>query len=97
MDRVIFSDKYRLMIYFVHATIDIYRETIPRRDYKTVESFVRENLEVVDRVNQEAFNVFAYELSGLQLAKGIASWLSTPQNVFETEAYKLPLNTMINE
>jgi hypothetical protein len=72
------SEKYRLMIYFALGTIHFYRSDISNRDI------------LFKRVSEEAINMFNYELSLHQFEIAYGIYLSDPQSIANTEAYKYP-------
>ncbi len=81
------------MIYFVHATLHIYAKDTKINKGGTLGEFAKNNPELIKRVEQEAINIFGYELSSNQIGAGIGSYLTSvlnPSSVFETEAYALP-------
>jgi len=86
------SEKYRLMIYFVTATLFIYQGDMEwNENIKSPDDFAKANPEHTKRVFEEAKNVFSYELSYNQLMIGIKVYMKTrmsPQKVYETEAYQ---------
>lgn len=90
------SIKYRVMCYFVHATIHMYSKpgVIVCDRNTTVEQFRRNNQKILTRVFEEGLSIMNYELSHEQMNKGIASYLVSkykPQSVFTSEVYKKEL------
>lgn len=86
------SAQYRLMIYFVVATILFYEKDVIIIEGETAGKFADRNKAVIDRVNEEAMNIFKYELSDDQIGKGILAYLGAkvkPQSVIDTKAYEL--------
>lgn len=83
------SEQYRLMIYFVVATLRFYRDDVKEKDYLSIEEFRKENLELWDRVGEEAKNTFEYELSWEQMSRGIEAYLCKSLSVKSSEAYVL--------
>lgn len=87
------SKIYRLMIYFVFATICIYEESITYTGRKmTGGEFYDKNKSVIDRVREEAINLFSYDLSESQIGSGVLTYLTwkvNPQKVENTEAFIL--------
>ena len=78
------------MIYFVHATIDMYNKNIIARHSFGVEDFMEANRALIQRVGIEAKNIFDYELSHRQMCIGVSSYLTTlkkPQDVMKTRPY----------
>ncbi len=81
------SPTYRLMIYFAVATLHFYRDSIISiESWETLGTFAERNRAVLDRVGQEARNLFGYELSHLQIGKAIAAYVAHGQNVEGTKA-----------
>lgn len=86
------SVKYRLMSYFVHATIHMYSayNGIRCSHDMTVADFRRYNEKLVKRVFNEGLSIMQYELSYEQMNKGIASYIVSeykPQSVYTSELY----------
>ncbi len=76
------SPQYRLMIYFIVATMHLYREdVIPLGENETLGSFAKKNRKVIDRVAQEGRNLFGYEISHEQVGKAIEAYLAPGQSV----------------
>ena len=83
---------YRLMCYFVHATICMYEKDCDSNDSMSVKEFRGKNEKIIERVFDEGLNIMNYELSHEQMSRGIASYLSSkykPQYLETSEAYCL--------
>ena len=89
------SKNYRAMIYFAVATFFFYSKDIICDENTNIESFRKDNPELVKRIFDETLSVMEYELSWNQVDTAIhaflASW-NNPQSVHNTEVYK-PSNT----
>lgn len=84
------SEQYRLMVYFAIATIHFYRDDLVILDKKaTIEEIVSANSKLIKRVNEEAQNLFNYELSHEQICRAFYSYLSDSQRVDKTEAARI--------
>lgn len=86
------SAKYRLMIYFFHSTLVMYEKDIKSGDIMSPLIFRAMNQKVVDRVCEEAVNIFEYELSYEQVMKGCHTYLSAKyhtQSVEDSKAFTL--------
>ncbi len=84
------SQTYRLMIYFVHATICMYEKTVESKYKMTVNNFREKNELIIERIFDEGLSIMNYELSHEQISRGIASYLVSkykPQSVETSEAY----------
>jgi len=86
------TEKYRLMIYFIVATIQLYEASVimPKDEQISVDDFIKNNRDLMNRVFDEAINCFNYEISSHQLEKGVYAWMSSkynPQFITDKEAY----------
>ncbi len=84
------SQIYRLMCYFVHATICMYEQDCNSNDSMSVKEFRENNLKIIQRVFYEGLSIMNYELSHEQMSRGIASYLVSkykPQSVETSEVY----------
>lgn len=84
------SKTYRLMCYFVHATICMYEKTVEASDKMTVDVFRKKNELIIERVFDEGLSIMQYEISHEQMSRGIYSYLASkynPQSVETSEAY----------
>jgi hypothetical protein len=76
------SPQYRLMSYFAVATMHFYRKDIVALEPgETLGSFADKNKKVIDRVIQEAKNLFNYELSHEQVGRAIEVYVIPGQSV----------------
>ncbi len=80
------SRKYRMMIYFVVATLHLYRNEI--KECKDPEEFRTKNQPILTRVFDEGLTVFNYELSDMQMGKGVVAYMAKGQNVSDTKVYQ---------
>lgn len=62
------SFEYRSMIYFAVATFHLYRKDLV--ESPSPDEFWEQNKKIIDRVVEEARNLFGYELSVHQLQSG---------------------------
>lgn len=85
------TDQYRLMVYFAIATLHLYRaDIVAVRGPQTPEEFADRNKDVVKRVQDEALNVFHYELSSEQMGRAIIAFLAPGQSVAKTAPATMP-------
>lgn len=88
------EDQYRLMMHFVVATLHFYRDDlILLKEHEPLSTFSEKNKAVIQRVEEEAKNLFNYELSWAQIGKGIAAYLTPAQSLANTEAATLSPDT----
>lgn len=85
------TDQYRLMIYFAVATLHFYRaDIVAVEGSQTPKEFADRNKDVLKRVEDEALNLFRYELSSEQMGRAICAFLAPGQSVTETEPATMP-------
>lgn len=85
------SEKYRLMVYFAHSTMMLYDKDVYSTSRMSVTTFRSCNPDLIKRVDEEAKNIFGYELSNEQMDRASYCYLQSkysPQDVHTTEAYK---------
>jgi hypothetical protein len=84
------SKIYRLMMYFVVATLYFYEDSIESYREITVGEFEEKNKNVIKRVFQEGLNIMRYELSNNQMSQAIAAYLKSrycKQSIRDTEPF----------
>lgn len=80
------STTYRLMIHFAIATMHFYREDIiPLKEGEPLEIFADKNKDLIERVRQEAINLFQYELSHEQICRAIVAYFAKARSLKNTE------------
>ena len=84
------SQTYRLMIYFVHATICMYEKTVTSSEEMNPPEFRKANEAIMQRVFDEGLSIMNYEISDRQMERGVYSYLVSkykPQSVETSKAY----------
>ena len=87
------SKTYKLMMYFVHATICMYEKTVKSSEEMNPPEFRKVNKAIIQRVFDEGLSIMNYEISDRQMEIGVYSYLSSkykPQSVETSEVYCLP-------
>lgn len=85
------SDQYRLMIYFAIATLHLYRsDIVANRVPYTFEEFAVHNKDVIKRAQEEALNLFHYELSSEQIRRAVTAFFAPGQSVARTTPATMP-------
>lgn len=93
------TPNYRMMCYFVCATLHMYRAEIQARagvcaimeanPRAKTEWFVETHRDLMARIAQEARNLFTYELSHRQLCLGVFAYFAKAQTVAGSHAASL--------
>lgn len=77
MEGELMSRQYRAMVYFVVATLYMYRDDLqPIGSGELLGDFAEKNRAVLAQVGREALEYFDYELSHEQIGIGIRAFLS---------------------
>lgn len=82
------SIKYRLMMYFAHATFTMYERAIKSHANMSIAEFQSKNSKVIAQVCQEGMEYMEYELSSNQVELAIVTYLSAkyrPQDLIQSE------------
>lgn len=86
----IYSDEYKLLVYFAHSRLMIYNASIISNQLMTAEEFMEKNKLVFERVTKDCKFLFGKELYNDQLKKAAISYIKSkysPASIKDNEIF----------